>query len=253
MPSGVYVRTEEHLRKLRKSKKPRTPEHCENLSKSHKGKHPSEEALKNMSISHLGQIQNEEINRNRSEKLKGRKPWNKGLTKEIDNRIKRWSETRTGTKRPKGWLHWSKGLTKETDNRIKKAAEKRKGEKQSEKTKRKRSETAKLNGSQRGENNPMFGRKGDKAPRWQGGISKLPYGFDFNEELKNRIREKFNHTCVLCGKWGNCPHHIDYDKMNNKEENFVLLCRSDNGRVNKNRIQWEIYFRLFLLSRGEKC
>jgi hypothetical protein len=110
-----------------------------------------------------------------------------------------------------------------------------------------------------GEKSPNFGRKrldlaernkqnsGEKSPNWKGGISTYPYGPGFNDELKKHIREKFNHTCVLCKKQANIPHHIDYDKNNNQEDNFALLCVSCNFKVNKNRVQWEIYFRMYLM------
>ena len=44
-------------------------------------------------------------------------PWNKGLTKETDDRVKVNAENRVGCN--KNRLPWNKGLTKETDNRIK--------------------------------------------------------------------------------------------------------------------------------------
>jgi hypothetical protein len=41
-------------------------------------------------------------------------------------------------------------------------------------------------------------------------------------------------------------NHIDYDKNNNEEKNFVILCKSCNGKVNFNRDQWEIGFKIFI-------
>jgi hypothetical protein len=63
-----------------------------------------------------------EIARKRSESLKGKSGWSKGLTKETDNRIKeRADATRVGRK--KGFNNgsikiWNKGLTSDTDPRI---------------------------------------------------------------------------------------------------------------------------------------
>ena len=84
---------------------------------------------------------------------------------------------------------------------------------------------------------------GENNPNWNGGSSFLPYGPGFNKELKEHIREKFNHTCILCDSWADIPHHIDYDKNNNVEENFVLLCVGDNSKVNFNREFWEAQFK----------
>lgn len=120
-----------------------------------------------------------------------------------------------------------------------------------------------LNKKKTGHNNPFYKKNhtvatrkimsknhvdvnGKNNPNWHGGISAYPYGPEFNKELKEHIRNKFNHTCILCGKFATTPHHIDYDKNNNKEENFVLLCKSCNGKVNFNRDQWEIGFKIFI-------
>ncbi len=61
-------------------------------------------------------------------------PWNKGLTKDIDDRIKRsgvkGSETRSkNIINGKIYNNWSAGLTKETDNRIRRKSEAMKGDK----------------------------------------------------------------------------------------------------------------------------
>jgi len=115
-----------------------------------------------------------------------------------------------------------------------------------------------------GELNPMFGKKnpyltnlnkqriGDKHPLWKGGISLEPYGPEFNKELKEYIREKFNHICLLCKKFAKIPHHVDYNKKNNQEDNFALLCGGCNATVNHNRDQWEIGFKIFI-SGSQEC
>jgi len=89
---------------------------------------------------------------------------------------------------------------------------------------------------------------GEKGPAWKGGISRLPYAFEFNGKLKEKIRQRDNYTCQLCGIT-ECDcieklsiHHIDYDKKNSSESNLVSLCRSCNGKVNTNRDTWTNYF-----------
>lgn len=89
---------------------------------------------------------------------------------------------------------------------------------------------------------------GKNNPNWKGGVSFLPYAPEFNSTFKNKIREKYNNICVLCGikKHDNekefMPHHIDYNKQNTNEDNFVLLCKSCNTIVNFNRDFWKDYF-----------
>ena len=51
---------------------------------------------------------------------KGQSPWNKGLTKKTDKRIREYSEANKGKNNPMfGKPAWNKGLTKETDARVK--------------------------------------------------------------------------------------------------------------------------------------
>jgi len=109
-------------------------------------------------------------------------------------------------------------------------------------------------GEYKGKNNPNFGKdfSGLKNANWRGGISKLPYAFEFNDELKEQIRKRDNYECQKCGITeenhlilrGNflTVHHIDYDKMNCKEDNLITLCNSCNGNVNGDRVKWTKYF-----------
>ncbi len=114
-----------------------------------------------------------------------------------------------------------------------------------------------------GQNNPMFGRHhsedtkekmkishlGERNFNWKGGISNFPYPFEFNEELKESIRERDNHTCQLCDKTQEDEgkklsiHHIDYAKENLDSNNLITLCRSCNAKVNTNRKYWTKFFK----------
>ena len=60
------------------------------------------------------------------EKKKGCTPWNKGKTKENDERLANFANEKVGTKRPdmEGNIPWNKGKTKENDSRLKSASEK---------------------------------------------------------------------------------------------------------------------------------
>ena len=52
------------------------------------------------------------------------KPWNKGLTKEIDERVKRNGESISNSYKNGSTIAWCQGLTKETDERIRLASDK---------------------------------------------------------------------------------------------------------------------------------
>ena len=102
-----------------------------------------------------------------------------------------------------------------------------------------------------GKNNYFYGKKrpehsiamsGSNNPRWLGGYSRLPYNFIFNKKFKEKIRKKYNYICGLCYKFGKDVHHIDYNKNNNYEENFIVLCHKCNCIVNFNRDYWKDYF-----------
>jgi DNA-directed RNA polymerase subunit RPC12/RpoP len=88
----------------------------------------------------------------------------------------------------------------------------------------------------------------ENHPSWKGGLSFLPYPPVFDDKLKDRIRERDGNKCYLCGKTEEMEgqklnvHHIDYDKNNCLETNFITLCRICNIKVNTNRECWK--FRL---------
>lgn len=96
-------------------------------------------------------------------------------------------------------------------------------------------------GKNTGEKNWNFGRRGSAHPAWKGGLSFEPYGIEFNDELKERVKERDGYRCVVCDK-GNvilCVHHINYDKRDNSGLNLVTLCNSCHLKTNSNRNAWE--------------
>lgn len=92
---------------------------------------------------------------------------------------------------------------------------------------------------------PNKGRFGAKNYNWKGGISFEPYATEFNDILKEHIRQRDNYTCQLCRisqdehlELYNCRlaiHHIDYDKQNSDPLNLIALCSGCNSTANGNR------------------
>ena len=90
--------------------------------------------------------------------------------------------------------------------------------------------------------------KGPNNPRWLGGISKLLYAWEFNDELKEKVRCRDNYVCQLCDTpQTDCKraldiHHIDYNKKNSDPINLITLCHPCHMRTNTNRERWTMIF-----------
>ncbi len=90
------------------------------------------------------------------------------------------------------------------------------------------------------------------VPNWKGGISKLPYPYEFDEILKEQIRERDSRTCQRCGlieteslEIANrrlSVHHINYIKDDLSRTNLITLCHLCNLKVNANREHWQRFF-----------
>uniref|UniRef100_A0A6M3IJ15 Nuclease associated modular domain-containing protein n=1 Tax=viral metagenome TaxID=1070528 RepID=A0A6M3IJ15_9ZZZZ len=97
--------------------------------------------------------------------------------------------------------------------------------------------------------------KGSGASNWQGGISCLPYPFEFNKKLKKEISVRDHYKCQnpLCRnnskKFG--VHHIDYNKKNIKFRNLIYLCFSCNTRANFDRTKWKNIYSLVIKEKYE--
>jgi len=87
--------------------------------------------------------------------------------------------------------------------------------------------------------------RGKKNPAYIDGASFLPYCEKFNEKKKEKIRNRANRTCRLCGKSEILNgkrldvHHIDRDKMqgcNSKRWYLIALCGECHLSIRKNPI-----------------
>ncbi len=83
---------------------------------------------------------------------------------------------------------------------------------------------------------------------WNGGTSKLPYPFDFNNQLKELIRKRDNYKCQLCGvPQKECikklsVHHIDYCKENLSPNNLISLCMNCHSKTTWKRREYKSHF-----------
>lgn len=76
--------------------------------------------------------------------------------------------------------------------------------------------------------------KGSKNRAWKQNKSKHPKEFD--NDLKEFIRQRDNHICQICGKdvstgRKGTVHHMDGIKHHNEHENLILLCGSCHMKV----------------------
>lgn len=97
--------------------------------------------------------------------------------------------------------------------------------------------------------------RGEKNGNWLGGKSFEPYGLEFNNNLKEQIRQRDGYRCQECfrhqnelhSKFGKryklIIHHIDYNKQNNNLDNLISLCRNCHNQTNYSRDDWMKYFK----------
>lgn len=91
--------------------------------------------------------------------------------------------------------------------------------------------------------------KGDRNPNWTGGLSRLPYPWNFNETSR-RIIARDGARCRNPGCLGKdkrlTTHHINYDKQECGDNNLICLCSSCNSRANFGREKWQQFYQELL-------
>jgi hypothetical protein len=90
---------------------------------------------------------------------------------------------------------------------------------------------------------------GSRNPNWKGGLSNLPYPFNFRKTSREIIeidgRRFMNPACRrITAKLS--THHINYDKMDCRRGNLIALCISCNSRANTNRPAWQKFYSTIL-------
>jgi len=89
-------------------------------------------------------------------------------------------------------------------------------------------------------------RCGPDNNNWRGGISNLPYCFEWTDDLKEYVKERDGDKCQNpdgCDNKNLAVHHIDYDKQNCNPSNLITLCMNCNSKANGNRDFWKNLYR----------
>lgn len=94
--------------------------------------------------------------------------------------------------------------------------------------------------------------RGDGNPNWSGGLSRLPYPWDFRETSK-KVIERDGFICQNPGCDGTderlTTHHINYDKQDCRQENLICLCSSCNSKANFGRHEWQMFYESVMAKR----
>ncbi len=99
-------------------------------------------------------------------------------------------------------------------------------------------------------------RVGSKSHCWRGGLSRMPYPFEWSPELKEKILRRDDHQCQSTFCSGNFKrlniHHIDYDKNNLSYTNLITLCGKCHAKTNHNRNHYTAFFKDLMERRSWK-
>jgi hypothetical protein len=215
-----------------------TDEHRKKHSESIRGRHLSYEHRKKIS----------------SSKISGKHPY-RGLHLSEDHRRKIGN-----SERGENHHFYGKHLSEEHRKKISDANRGRKCKPFSDEHRKKMSDSRK---KLVGENAPTFGKCGESAPAWKGGVSFGKYCQKFNSDFKRRVRAFFKNECVECHITSESNgrlldvHHVNYDKMmccNDVKPLFVALCRKHNAMANHDREYWEQHYTDIIMNKyGGQC
>lgn len=97
-------------------------------------------------------------------------------------------------------------------------------------------------------------QSGSQNANWNGGLSRLPYPWNFRE-ISRRVIARDGYVCQgpECGGSDRrlTTHHINYQKSDCRDENLIALCSSCNSKANFGRERWEqVYTELLAKKHG---
>jgi hypothetical protein len=93
---------------------------------------------------------------------------------------------------------------------------------------------------------------GPGNPNWRGGLSRLPYPWNFRS-ISRAVIER-DGSCLNPECPGHDPrltaHHIDYDKQNCAWDNLITLCSACNSKANFDRPKWQRFYAALAKKHG---
>lgn len=207
----------------------------------------SEETKKKISKSRKGKLVGDdnpskrpEVRKKISQKLKGRKM----------NPL--WRKRMSISRKKHSGPNKGKPMSKEVKQKLR---EVNLGKKLPEETKKKIGLASKQHWLKPGyRENIVLTHSGPLASNWQGGISCDPYCVNWDQILKEYIKERDNYKCQNPDCWKKKGsilniHHVNYNKKNCHPRNLITLCNSCNARANYNRKFWKKLYQKILYDK----
>jgi hypothetical protein len=96
--------------------------------------------------------------------------------------------------------------------------------------------------------------KGSGNPSWAGGVSRLPYPWNFRNISRAIIKRDgercWNPACSGADR-RLTTHHINYEKSDCRPINLICLCSACNSKANFGRERWMQFYQSIMLNRHD--